>query len=78
MDMLPFSDGAPPKVSPPGQIPKELDIFYRSLEDFIPEGKTFDDLTPEEQTLVSNQYRFSPYRPGIYQGITGIGNKFPA
>ena len=53
-------------------VPKELDIFTRSEEDFLPAGKGFDDLTPAELRLVRSQYRFSPFRPGIYQGITGI------
>ena len=59
----------------PEWIPYELDIFYRSFESFLPEGKTFDDLTEEEKKSVKNQYRFSPLRPGIYQGITGITDR---
>lgn len=59
----------------PQWIPYELDIFYRSEASFLPEGKTFEDLTDEERKKVQNQYRFSPLRPGIYQGITGITDK---
>ena len=57
----------------PSVIPKRLDIYFRSIESFLPEGKTMDDLTPEEYERIKSQYRFSPYRPGIYQGITGFG-----
>lgn len=54
-------------------IPKdEMDIFFRNEADFLPPGKTFDDLTAEELQLLRSQYRFSPLRPGTYQGITGI------
>ena len=53
-------------------VPKELNIFTRTEEDFLPAGKTFEDLTPEELRLVRSQYRFSPFRPGMYQTITGI------
>ena len=59
----------------PEWIPYELDIFYRSFESFLPEGKTFDDLTEKEKKSVQDQYRFSPLRPGIYQGITGITDR---
>jgi hypothetical protein len=55
------------------EIPKEMDIFYSSLSSFIPTGKTWSDLTPQEQEEIKNKYRFSPMKPGIYQGITGIG-----
>ena len=33
-------------------VPKELDIFTCTEENFLPEGKDFDDLTPEELRLV--------------------------
>jgi len=54
-------------------VPKELDIFYRNESFFLPEGKTFDDLTELERKELRRRYRFDPLRPGIYQGITGIG-----
>ena len=60
-------------VETPQEISKEMDIFYCSLESFLPPGKKFDDLTPTEQEEVKNKYRFSPLKPGVYQGITGIG-----
>ena len=63
---------AQPTVNTNQDIPKEMDIFFRSEASFLPTGKTFNDLTPEELELVKNQYRFSPFKPGIYQGITGI------
>ena len=56
------------------EVPKEWDIFYRSIEAFLPEGKTLDDLTPEELEKIKAQYRFDYLRPGIYQGITGFGH----
>ena len=77
--MLPIIryDGDPEEnaVFNPEWIPYELDIFYRSEGSFLPEGKTFKDLTKEELKQLKNQYRFSPFRPGIYQGITGITDK---
>jgi len=30
----------------------------------------FEKLTPEQKKAVMSAYRFSGYRPGIYQGIT--------
>ena len=56
------------------EIPKDMDIFYRYIQEFLPAGKTINDLTPEELEKVKNQYRFDPYKPGVYQGITGFGN----
>jgi len=55
-------------------IPDELEIYYRNERYFLPEGKDFSDLTPEELKEVKNKYRFSPLRPGVYQGITGIAS----
>lgn len=53
-------------------VPKEFDIFYRTESEFLPPGKTFADLTPEERKKVSNQYRFDGLKPGLYQAITGF------
>ena len=64
----------PDVVATAGIIPKEMDIFYRTESSFLPEGKTFDDLTDEEREEIRSKYRFSPMRPGIYQGISGFGN----
>jgi len=51
-----------------------MDVFQRSEEQFLPPGKTFEDLTPEELAQLKRQYRFDYYKPGVYQGITGLGN----
>jgi len=73
--MLPFGHSEPTGGVPNNQdLPKEMDIFGKPPQAFLPEGKTFSDLTPEEYQTLGSQYRFSPYRPGIYQAITGIGN----
>jgi hypothetical protein len=48
------------------------DIFDRSKE--IPQGKTFDSLSDKEKKRLMNRYRFSGYKPGMYQTISGIGN----
>ena len=40
----------------------------------LPEGKTLADLTEKEKKRILNRYRFSGYKPGAYQTITGIGN----
>ena len=82
MDMLPLDDSDPnapapaqdSKVLDVGDIPKELEIYQQTERDFLPEGKTFADLTPEELRILKNQYRFSCFRPGMYQTITGFGN----
>ncbi len=66
-------DNAPKKsVSVQSEIPKEMDIFYRTEENFLPKNKSFKDLTPQEQKELKNKYRFDPLRNGIYQGITGL------
>jgi len=75
--MLDFTPGQPPSDAPtfnPQVIPKELDIFFRNEADFLPEGKEFTDLTPEEERRLRSQYRFSPFRPGLYQVISGFRN----
>jgi len=75
--MLDFTPGQPPPDTPtfnPQIIPKELDIFFRNEADFLPEGKEFTDLTPEEERRLRSQYRFSPFRPGLYQVISGFRN----
>lgn len=55
-------------------IPKnELDIFFRTIQAFIPEGKTWDDLTEKEQNELKGKYRFDYFRPSMYQGVTSCG-----
>ena len=72
LNFIPDNTAMSDPIFNPQEIPKEMDIFYKNENDFLPPGKTFKDLTPEEQRVLQNQYRFSPLRPGIYQGITGI------
>ena len=56
------------------EIPKEMDIFYSCLSSFIPAGKRWEDLTPQEQQEVKDKYRFSPMKPGVYQSLSGLNN----
>jgi hypothetical protein len=51
----------------------EMDIYWTSFNDLLPEGKEIEDLTPEELKLLRNRQRFTPLRPSTYQGATGIG-----
>ena len=51
-------------------IPKDMDVFFQPEASFLPNGKTFAQLTPEEVIELRNKYKYSPYRPGIYQAIT--------
>ena len=51
----------------------DMDIFYRNIYAFIPEGKTWEQLTSEEKKKAMDQYKYDYLRPGVYQGITGIG-----
>ena len=53
-------------------LPKELEIFYQTIQSFIPEGKTWNDLTKDEQEEVKNKYRFAPLKPGQYQNLSGF------
>ena len=72
--MLDFSVDSGAKVTVPNNqdLPKDLDIFFRNEREFLPPGKNFNDLTPEELEELKNKYRFDYLRPGIYQGITAI------
>ena len=56
----------------PEVIPNEQEIYWRDEKYWLPEGKTFDDLTEEELKDLKNKYRFDPLRPGQYQGLTGM------
>ena len=73
--MLDFVPDVPPKVTVfnPEVIPKEMEIYMKTEADFLPPGKKFEDLTPEEVRVLQNQYRFSSYRPGLYQTLSGLG-----
>lgn len=75
-EMLPFVPGNAHKDDPiynNEEIPDELNIFFRDESSFLPDGKTFDDLTEAEKKTLRQQYRFSPYRPGMYQTLTKMG-----
>lgn len=58
------------------EVPDEMNVFFRDERDFLPEGKVFSDLTEEEKHELQNRYRFSPYKPGQYQGITWIAKTY--
>ncbi|MCK9434954.1 MAG: hypothetical protein M0R32_09080 [Candidatus Cloacimonetes bacterium] len=52
------------------------DLTIRDLFDLkkeLPEGVDFESLSDEEKKKFKNRYRFSGYKPGLYQGITGLG-----
>jgi len=57
-----------------GDVPKELDVFFRSEADLLPNN--FDSLSPKEQLLYRSKYRFDPMKPGMYQTITGFGHMY--
>ena len=42
-------------VESASDVPKELDVYYRVESQFLPEGKTFDDLTDEEKITLKNK-----------------------
>ena len=74
--MLDFIPNSPPQPTVPNNqdLPKEMDIFFRSESEFLPSGKTFEDLTPEELKLLQDKYRFDYLRPGLPQTISGFRN----
>lgn len=53
-------------------VPCQIEIYSKSLEEFFPNGKTWDEMTEEEKTKAKNQYRFQSFRPGRYQMLTGF------
>ena len=62
------------------QYPSILNIssnFNFKRPDTIPEGVGYNDLTPKQQKIWRDAYRFAGYRPGTYQGITGINGLVP-
>lgn len=70
--IIPVQD--PPAIPNNQDLPRdEMDIFFRNIQAFIPEGKTWEQCTPEEKKKAQDQYRFDPMRPGCPQGISGIG-----
>jgi hypothetical protein len=54
------------------EIPESMDVYQRTEAQFLPDGKTLEELTPEELEHMQFQYRFDPYKPGQYQSITWI------
>jgi hypothetical protein len=73
MDMLPLHDNSV-GLQTYMEVPNELNIFMRTEASFLPPGKTWNDLTPEERQEVELKYRFSSFVPGMYQTITGFGD----
>ena len=53
-------------------IPKEMDIYYRTEENFLPNNKDFKDLSQKEKEELKGRYRFDPLRPGIPQTLSGF------
>ena len=74
LDFVPYRQPISEGLETSQDVPKELDLFFKAERDFLPAGKTIKDLTPEEIQIISNQYKFSPLKPGLYQQITGINN----
>jgi len=71
---LPFAPAHPPdKMQQSQDIPQSMDVYFRDESFFIPAGKKISDLTSEELAEMRARYRFDPYRPACYQGITGFG-----
>ena len=55
------------------QSPRVMKIFeMMTWPENVPKDVPLDELTPEQQKLVRDAYRFGGYKPGMYQGITGI------
>ena len=43
------------------------------IPDWVEEGVEWDSLSKDEQQRIKDAYRFSGYRPSMYQVITGTG-----
>lgn len=72
MLLTPSSD----KIDSNAETPKEFEIYCRTESQFLPEGKTFEDLTQQEVEELRNKYRFDFMKTGQYQSISGYGNSF--
>jgi hypothetical protein len=59
-----------PKVDTYDDVPSDMDVFWRTESQFLPPGKTFEDLTEKEMTKLRNQYKYDYYKPGVYGAIT--------
>ena len=73
MDMLPI-DNNNTGLQTYMEVPDEMDVYMRTESSFLPPGKTWNDLTPEEKREIELKYRFSCFVPGKYQAITGFGD----
>jgi len=81
MPLLPLSDvilesaTKDPPIPNNQDIPKsDMDIFYRDISAFYPDGKTsWDQLTDQEKKDAKAKYRWDPFRPGCYQAVTAVG-----
>lgn len=52
------------------------DLTIKDLFDIkkeIPDGTDYDSLTEEEKKRIRDKYRFSGYKPGMYQTLSGFG-----
>jgi len=75
MDFLPyiFNNATSQAIETHVEVPKEMDLFWRCEAQFLPEGKTWDELPEGEKKILRDKYRFDYLKPGVYQGISGIG-----
>lgn len=74
-EQIPFTPAHPEEaLDLASDIPEEFDIFFRSESSFLPDGKSFRDLSREELEHLKVRYRFDPLKPGVYQGLTWIGD----
>jgi hypothetical protein len=59
-------------VSKPPREQNNLRIYDNYvIPAWVPEGISWDELTPEEKQRIKDSYRFSGFRPNRYQMITG-------
>lgn len=52
------------------------DLTIKDLFDIkkeLPEGVSYESLTEDEKKRIRNSYRFSGYKPGSYQTLSGFG-----
>jgi hypothetical protein len=55
--------------------PENLNIYDNfKLPDWVDPNVKFEDLPPHKQQEILDAYRFSGFRPGTYQSITGYGD----
>lgn len=54
--------------------PESMNIYDNfRLPDWVDPAVDFSKLSPQKQKEILDAYRFSGFRPGVYQGITGLG-----